>query len=68
MITNIPTDRNGNVYYGPKTFAAGREQVNYLVAQDEGSPQEVAEKVASMMEEGGYQWASEKLRNLYEVQ
>ena len=66
-MNEYPTDRNGDVYYGPKSFAAAREQINFLVSQEEGTPQEVADGIATMMEKAGYKFAAAKVRNFYEI-
>jgi len=66
-MNKYPTDRNGDVYYGPKTFEAAREQINFLVSQGEGTPQDVAAEVADRMEAAGYAVGAEKVRTFYEI-
>lgn len=56
MTRTLPTDRNGNVYYGPKTFAAAQAQIA------EGAD---ATKVADMMERAGYRAVAAKVRKHY---
>ena len=57
MTTKIlPTDKNGNVYYGPTTYEAAMTQI------DEGR---TPESVASMMADAGYAQIAAKIRSEY---
>ena len=53
---NLPTDKNGNVYYGPTTYEAAVSQI------DEGA---TPEKVAEMMAGAGYTGIAAKIRSEY---
>jgi hypothetical protein len=70
----IPTDKNGNVYYGPKTAAAAELEVARIVDNESDMPIEVqtstAQIVASIaanMERAGYTKATSNLRKAYSV-
>ena len=54
----IPTNKKGQVYYGPKTLKEAIEQINEMRPSPEYSGQtgyrQAAVDVADMMEEAGY--------------
>jgi hypothetical protein len=54
----LPTDKNGNVYYGPRTMAGAKEQIQ------EGRP---AADVANMMEAAGHTGIARRIRKEYGV-
>lgn len=55
----IPTDKDGNVYYGPTTFSGAEEQI---IA---GRP---AAETANMMEAAGYVGVARRIRKEYGVE
>ena len=57
MTTKIlPTDKNGNTYYGPTTYEAAVAQI------EEGR---TPESMASMMSDAGYAVIASKIRSEY---
>lgn len=54
----IPTDKYGNVYYGPTTFAKAEEQIQ------DGRP---ADETADMLEDAGYIGIARRIRKAYRV-
>lgn len=57
MIRTLPTDKFGNVYYGPKTFKEGKKQIEEFNAQHWMSPRVTID----MMREAGYVNAANRL-------
>lgn len=53
---NLPVDKNGNVYYGPTTYAAAVEQI------DAGRD---AAEMATMLESAGYVGLARRIRREY---
>jgi hypothetical protein len=54
MNRKLPTNRNGQVYYGPKTMAQALQVIHEMDAP--------ADKVADQMEEAGYKVVAHRLR------
>lgn len=52
----LPTDKHGQVYYGPKTYAAAEQQIK------EGRP---AQEVADMLDAAGYTGLARRIRAEY---
>lgn len=67
----LPTDKNGQLYYGPKTFRQADELVQQAMESEhlESSvmPRDIAARVADNMESGGYIIAASRLRREYGV-
>ena len=53
---NLPTDKNGNVYYGPTTYKAAVAQINEGREPDD---------VARMMADAGYAKIAAKITEKY---
>jgi hypothetical protein len=53
---NLPTDKNGNVYYGPTTFQAAVAQINVGREPD---------RVARMLADAGYAKIAAKITKNY---
>lgn len=60
MTRIIPTDRNGNPYYGPKTYA----QAQAVLAESD-SP--LADEVVKIMNRAGYHGAAQRIANDYDL-
>ena len=56
--TPLPTDRNGQIYYGPKTYAEAEAQIR------DGRP---ASEMADMMEGAGYTGIAARIRREYAI-
>lgn len=56
----LPTDRNGNIYYGPRTYAQAKE----VMSQDDCP---LAEEVVKMMWRAGFRMAAQRLANEYDL-
>lgn len=54
----IPTDRHGNVYYGPTTLAGAMQQIQ------DGRP---AAEMAGMMDRAGYPGIARSIRVKYDL-
>jgi hypothetical protein len=70
----IPTDKNGNVYYGPKTVAQAEVVVYQIVESESELPieaQTATSKIvlglAEKMNRAGYAKAASNLRKQYDV-
>lgn len=57
----IPTDKNGNIYYGPTSF----KQCEALI--DEIDSPLTAKQVADMMDAAGYTAVASKVRRAYGI-
>jgi len=55
----LPTDKNGNVYYGPRTMKEAEEQI------EEGRP---PAEMAEMMEDAGFTGIANRIRKEYGVE
>ena len=58
----IPTDKYGNVYYGPKTFDKAMEDVNRYFDESGLEWAAAVDKVADMLENHGYANVAKKVR------
>lgn len=73
MTTTLPTDRNGNVYYGCSTYKEAEKVIEDLredardYDDDSFDLKATARKVASAMESAGYQRAAARVRKAYNV-
>jgi hypothetical protein len=70
----IPTDKNGNVYYGPKTVAQAETEVARIVESESDLPieaqtatSEIVLGLAGKMNRAGYAKAASNLRKQYDV-
>ena len=63
MTKSIPTDRHGNVYYGPRTYAEAEEVLQY----ETENLRTAAEEVAAMMDRAGFSRAAARVRREYHV-
>jgi hypothetical protein len=69
--TTLPTDRKGNVYYGPSTSTEAIKQIEAEresaceYSDDSFSLASEVERVAQMMERAGYAGAAARVRNHY---
>lgn len=59
MISTLPTDKFGDVYYGPKTFAAAEQCI------DDGA--RTARDVAEMLDDAGYTGVAARVRREYGI-
>lgn len=62
LTQTLPTDRNNNLYYGPKTYA---QAVEMIEEQDDDQQQATARKVADMLENAGYKAVAQRIRKQY---
>ena len=58
MTRILPTDKNGNVYYGPRTMKEAEDQIA------DGRP---AKEIAQTMEDAGFVGIARKIRKEYDV-
>jgi len=58
MTQIIPTDKYGNVYYGPTTFAEAQEQI------DDGRP---VEEMIDMLRDAGYTGVANRIAKFHET-
>ena len=54
----LPTDKNGNVYYGPRTMKQAAQQI------EEGRP---PAQMAEMMEDAGFSGIANRIRKQYGI-
>lgn len=71
LTTTIPTDKRGNVYYGPRTYAAASEMIEWLANslqyQYEMPTAEAASRTADIMDSAGYTGIARRIRKEWEV-
>jgi len=71
MTKTIPTDKRGNVYYGPRTYAAASETIDAISEslryQYELPTTEAARRIASVMDAAGYSGIANRIRKEWEV-
>ena len=71
MTKAIPTDKRGNVYYGPRTYAAASETIDEISEslryQYELPTTEAARRIASVMDAAGYSGIANRIRKEWEV-
>lgn len=71
MTTTLPTDKHGNVYYGPRTYAAASEMIDAisdsLRYQYELPTTEAARRIAGVMDAAGYTGVARRIRKEWEV-
>jgi len=71
MTKTIPTDKRGNVYYGPRTYAEACETIDRISEslryQYELPTAEAARRIASVMDEAGYSRIANRIRREWEV-
>lgn len=53
MTTTIPTDKNGEVYYGPKTVAEATDAIRKMDAEPE--------QVVADLRRAGYSWVANRI-------
>lgn len=64
----IPTDKNGNVYYGCTTYAEAKAAIDFEWSLPDGDhPSDTARRIASNMEEAGYIRIAARLRKEYGI-
>jgi hypothetical protein len=62
----LPTDKHGNVYYGPTTLATAENMVQNMANNIAGiSKDDAAHKVACMLHNAGYTGIAARLRKAY---
>lgn len=68
----LPTDKNGNVYYGPKTVAQAESQIASICDAESELPLDVqsdartlASEIAEKMKRAGYTRAASNLLKQY---
>jgi len=71
MTKTIPTDKRGNVYYGPRTYAEASETIvaisESLRYQHELPTEEAARRIANVMDAAGYAGIANRIRREWEV-
>jgi len=71
MTRTIPTDKRGNVYYGPRTYAAACETIDEISEslryQYELPTKEAARRIANVMDAAGYSGIARRIRKEWEV-
>lgn len=66
MIRILPTDKRGNVYYGPRNFAQAQAAVSRMTDDAGRMPvTEAVETVARHLESAGYCGVAARLRSYY---
>lgn len=61
MAQIIPTNKYGNVYYGPKTFDEAMQRIEWMIEDGMLWP-DAARDIAETLEEHGYSKVAEKVR------
>lgn len=71
MTKTIPTDKHGNVYYGPRTYAAAAETIDAISEtlryQYDSPITESARRIANVMDAAGYTSIARRIRREWEV-
>jgi len=71
MTKTITTDKRGNVYYGPRTYAAACETIDAISEslryQYELPTAEAARRIANVMDAAGYSGIANRIRKEWEV-
>jgi len=71
MTKTIPTDKRGNAYYGPRTYAAACETIDAIAEslryQYELPTTEAASRIANVMDAAGYSGIARRIRKEWEV-
>ncbi len=57
----LPTDKHGNVYYGPRTFREAKNQIDHMHTAEEISD------CAYMIERAGYTGVARRIRRHFGV-
>jgi hypothetical protein len=63
----LPTDRNGNVCYGPRTFAQAESAIDELARQPEITTAAAARKIHDRLVEAGFAKVAARVAREYEI-
>ena len=63
----LPTDKYGNVYYGPKTLGEAEKALRDMIDEVGISKYDAAYYVASMAQKAGYTGVAARVRKAYGI-